>query len=141
MCVYVSVSVCPRPHAYTSTDPDVTWGSGRGCPLVVHYWAHLQSVHGLRCYGNTKNAWQSPAVIRQAHRMHYACRRRLPSPAIKSTHLQRDRSISSILWGVVMRMRNLSEYVLVLAVCLVSIICSYVSDVGATAVQSAEDRQ
>jgi len=40
-----------------------------------------------------------------------------------------------------MRMRNLSEYVLVLAVCLVSIICSYVSDVGATAVQSAEDRQ
>ena len=24
-----------------------------GCPLVVHYWADLQSVHGLRCYGNT----------------------------------------------------------------------------------------
>jgi len=40
------------------------------------------------------NAWQSPAVIRQAHRMHaahahYACRRRLPSPAIKSTRLLR----------------------------------------------------
>ena len=34
------------------TDPDVTWGSGRGCPLVVHYWADLQSVHGMRCYGN-----------------------------------------------------------------------------------------
>jgi len=34
------------------TDPDVTWGSGRGCPLVVHYWVDLQSVHGLRCYGN-----------------------------------------------------------------------------------------
>jgi len=31
------------------TDPDVTWGCGRGCPLVVHYWADLQS---LRCYGN-----------------------------------------------------------------------------------------
>jgi len=28
-------------------------GSGRGCPLVVHYWADLQSVHGLRGYGNT----------------------------------------------------------------------------------------
>ena len=27
-------------------------GSGRGCPLVVHYWADLQSVHGLRCYAN-----------------------------------------------------------------------------------------
>jgi len=23
-----------------------------GCPLVVHYWADLQSGHGLRCYGN-----------------------------------------------------------------------------------------
>jgi len=21
-------------------------------PLVVHYWAYLQSVHGMRCYGN-----------------------------------------------------------------------------------------
>jgi len=34
------------------TDPDVTCGSGRGCPLVVHCWTDLQSVHGLRCYGN-----------------------------------------------------------------------------------------
>jgi len=36
----------------TCTDPDVTWRSGRGCPLVVYYWADLQSVHGLRYYGN-----------------------------------------------------------------------------------------
>jgi len=51
--VCVCVSVCPRPHAYTkSTDPDVTWGSARKCPLVVHCWADLQSVQGLRCYGN-----------------------------------------------------------------------------------------
>ena len=41
-----------------------------GCPLVVLYWADLQSVHGLRCYGN------------------------------------------------ITRTRNVSEYVLVLAVCL-----------------------
>jgi len=47
----VCLSGCPLSHAYC-TDPDVTWGSGRGCPLVVHYWADLQSVHGLRCYGN-----------------------------------------------------------------------------------------
>jgi len=33
-------------------DPDVTWGSGTVCPLVVLYWADLQSVHGLHCYGN-----------------------------------------------------------------------------------------
>jgi len=31
-------------------DPDVTWGNGRGCPLVVQSWADLQSVHGFYCY-------------------------------------------------------------------------------------------
>jgi len=54
VCVSVCVSVClsaaVRPHY--CTDPDVTWGHGRGCPLVVHYCADLQSGHGLRCYGN-----------------------------------------------------------------------------------------
>jgi len=69
LCVCLSAAYC--------TDPDVTWGSGRGCPLVVHYWADLQSVHGLRCYGN------------------------------------------------ITRMRNVSEYMLVLALCLVMVaICN-----------------
>ena len=55
------------------------------------------------------NAWQSPAVICQAHctpHAHYTCRQTLPSPVIKSTcllrvrhYLQRGRSISPILWG------------------------------------------
>jgi len=45
-------------------------------PLVVHYWADLQSGHGLRCYGN------------------------------------------------ITRTRNVSEYVLVLALCLV-ILCMH----------------
>ena len=49
LCVCLSAAACL--HYYT--DPDVTWRSGRGCPLAVHYWADLQSVHGLRCYGNT----------------------------------------------------------------------------------------
>jgi len=44
------LSAAVRPHY--CTDPDVTWGHGRGCPLVVHYWVDLQSGHGLRCYGN-----------------------------------------------------------------------------------------
>jgi len=48
----VCLSVCPRPHTHYCTDPDVTCGRGRGCPLVVHYWEDLQSGHGLRCYGN-----------------------------------------------------------------------------------------
>jgi len=48
VCLSVSVAACP--HYWM--DLDVTWGSGRGCPLVVHYCADLLSVHGLRCYGN-----------------------------------------------------------------------------------------
>ena len=55
LCVCLSAAACL--HYYT--DPDVTWESGKGCPLVVHYWADLQSVHGLHWYGNTRNAWQS----------------------------------------------------------------------------------
>ena len=50
VCVCVCLSAAVHPHY--CTDPDVTWGHGRGCPLVVHYWADLQSEHGLRCYGN-----------------------------------------------------------------------------------------
>ena len=54
ICVSVCASVCLSlavfPHY--CMDPDVTWGSGRGCPVVVHYWADLQSVHGFRCYDN-----------------------------------------------------------------------------------------
>ena len=26
--------------------------NGRECPLVVHYWADLQAVHGFCCYDN-----------------------------------------------------------------------------------------
>jgi len=51
VCVSVCLSVRDRMLTLLH-EPDVTWGSGRGCPLVVHCWADLQSVHGLRCYGN-----------------------------------------------------------------------------------------
>jgi len=57
VCLCVCVSVCACPHY--CTDADETCGSGRRCPLVVHYWADLQMVHGLRCYDNitrTRNA-------------------------------------------------------------------------------------
>jgi len=49
LCVCLLAAAC----LHYCTDPDVTWRSGRWCPLVVHYWADLHSVHGLRCYGNT----------------------------------------------------------------------------------------
>ena len=73
LCVCLSAAACP----HCCTDPDVTWGSGRGCFVVVHYCADLQSGHGLRCYGN------------------------------------------------ITRTRDVSEYMLVLALCLLLTCCSY----------------
>jgi len=51
---HVRLCVCPSLTAFPHycMDPDVTWGNGRECPVVVHYWADLQSVHGFRCYDN-----------------------------------------------------------------------------------------
>ena len=120
MCVCVCVSVCLSAAACLQycTDPDVTWGSGRGCPLVVHYWVDLQSVHGLRCYDNImENAWQSPAVTRQAHRTAQACRTRTLRMPAKTT-LTGD----NMNGGVVRRTQSVSEYMFVLAVCLVVVI-------------------
>ena len=48
LCVCLSLSAFP----HYCTDPDVSWENGRECPLVVHYWADLQSVHGFRCCDN-----------------------------------------------------------------------------------------
>jgi len=47
ICVSVYLSYAAFPHC--CMDPDVTWGNGRGCSVVVHYWADLQLVHGFRC--------------------------------------------------------------------------------------------
>ena len=50
LCLSVCLSLAAFRHY--CMDPDVSWGNGRGCPIVVHYWADLQSVHGLRCDDN-----------------------------------------------------------------------------------------
>jgi len=53
LCVCLSAAAC----LYYCTDPDVTWASGRECPLVVH---------GLRCYGNitrTRNVSEYMLVL------------------------------------------------------------------------------
>jgi len=52
LCVCLSICLPVAALPYYCTDPGVTWGNGRGCLLVVHYWADLQSVHGFRWYGN-----------------------------------------------------------------------------------------
>ena len=75
------------------------------------------------------NAWQSPAVIRQAHRTPHACRTRTLRMPTK-TPLAGDKidapaacavPFCPYCGGVVTRTRNVSEYMLVLALCLVSI--------------------
>ena len=63
LCVCVSVCVCLSAaiRRHYCTDPDVTWGHGRG--TIVHYWADLQSGHGLRCCGNNANPSSKLASI------------------------------------------------------------------------------
>ena len=50
LCDSVCLSPIALPHY--CMDPDVTRTNGRWCPLVVHYWADLQSVHGFHCHDN-----------------------------------------------------------------------------------------
>jgi len=108
LCVCLSVSGSAAACQHYCTDPDVTWGNGRGCPLVVHHWVDLQSVYGLRCDGNIRNEWQCPAVSRQAHRTPHALRMaaktplasdKIDAPAACATLSAQGRSISSILRG------------------------------------------
>jgi len=51
LCVCVCLSVpCRIPTLLHR--PKCNSGDGRGCPLVLHYWADLQLVHKFRCYDN-----------------------------------------------------------------------------------------
>jgi len=64
----VCLSVCGRMPtlSHRCMNPEVTWRNGRGCPLVVHHLADLQSVHRLRCYGNitrTRNVSEYMLVL------------------------------------------------------------------------------
>ena len=73
------------------------------------------------------NAWQSPAVIRQAHRTPHACRTRtLRMPAktpLASAKIDAPAACAvpfrPYCGGVVTRTRNVNEYMLVLALCLI----------------------
>ena len=55
VCVSVCLSVCLSVRGRIPTLLHGPWCNLeelQGCPLVVHCWAELQSVHGLRCYDN-----------------------------------------------------------------------------------------
>ena len=51
--VFVSVYLPVTRHMPTLLHgPGCKLGEWYGCPLVVYYWADLQSVLGFRCYDN-----------------------------------------------------------------------------------------
>jgi len=74
-----------------------------------------------------ENAWQNPAVVRQAHRTRHACRTRTVRMPAK-TPLAGDKIDASAAravpfraycGGIATRTRTVSEYMHVLALCLV----------------------
>jgi len=123
VCVYLSV--CPRPHAHTIARTRLQLGGVVGdapsCALLGRFAIGARVGLLWQRYGN---AWQSPAVIRQAHRTPHACRTRtLRMPA--KTPLAGDKidapaacavPFRPYRGGVLTRTRNVS---VVLALCLV----------------------
>jgi len=123
-CVCVSVCLSPTACLHYCTDPDVTCRSGRGCPLVVHYWPVCNRCTGCvamatQHYGN---AWQSPAVIRQAHHTPHTHAGEDPLAGNKTdAPAAHAVPFHPYCRGVVMRTQNVSVYMLVLTLCLVCI--------------------
>ena len=73
LCVFLSAVVSPR----YCTDPDVTWEIGRGClPSCALLGGFAIGARVALLLQHNGNAWQSPAVIRQANRTPHACRTR-----------------------------------------------------------------
>ena len=127
MSVSVGLSAAACPHY--CTDPDATWGSGRGCPpscallggfaisaRVALLWQH---------YGN---AWQSPAVIHQAHRtQHACCTLHMPAKTPLASNKIDVPAACTVPFrpycvGVVTRTWNVSKYMLVITLCLVMLV-------------------
>jgi len=111
VCVSVCASVCLSAAAclHYCTDPDVTWGSGRGCPLVVHYWADLQPVHGLHCYDNITRT----VIVTILPSSPYLCWK-----GTLNSNQPTNKLAATSRYDDVVRTRNVSECS-VLALCLV----------------------
>jgi len=64
-CGHVRLCVCVRGRMPTLLHgPGCNLGEWYGFPLVLHYWADLQSVHGLRCYGNNAHSYKLVSILR-----------------------------------------------------------------------------
>jgi len=118
----VSVSVRGRMPTLLH-GPGCNLGEWSGMPLVVHYWADLQSVHGLRCYMATLSKCVAERSGNPPGPPH-ACRTRTLPAKTPFTGDNIDAPAACAVpfrpycGGVVTRTRNVSEYMLVLALCL-----------------------
>ena len=54
------------------------------CPLVVHYWADLQSVHRFRCYDNIAQTRNASECLCSLHAWCYHCYVRVVDGRMKS---------------------------------------------------------
>ena len=61
LCVRLCVCLSLVAFIHYCADLDVTLKNGRGYTLVVQYWVDLQSVHGIRCYGNIHAEYEMSA--------------------------------------------------------------------------------
>jgi len=127
VCLSLCLSAAACPHY--RTDPDVTWGVVADAPSCALLGGFAIGARVALLWQHYGNAWQSPAVICQAHRTPHACRTRtLRMPA--KTPLAGDKIDAPAACavpfrphrgGVVTRTRNVNEYMLVLALCLVKL--------------------
>jgi len=127
LCVCLSACLSAAACPHYCTDPNVTWGvveDAPSCALLGGFAIGARIALLRQHYGN---AWHSPAVIRQAHRTPHACRTRtLRMP--EKTPLAGDKIDAPAACAVpfrpyrgrvVTQTRNVSEYMLVLALCQV----------------------
>ena len=102
-------------------------GDAPSCALLAGFaigaWVALLWQH----YGN---AWQSPAVIRQAHPMPHALRMRAAKTPLTGDKIDAPAACALPFrpygGGVITRTRNFGEYMLVLALCIVQLVLSTV---------------
>jgi len=136
VCVFVCVCVClsaaVRPHY--CTDPDVTWGRGRGCRLLYTIGQNGRFAIGARIallrQDNANPSYKLASIPRYDHIVQTlggVCARCWPVTgrrrgAFSTVNITAAAWTAGFHWwrsGNVTRTQNVSEYMLVLALCLV----------------------
>jgi len=95
LCVCLSLATFP----HYCTDPDVTC---RGCPLVVHYWAGLQSLRGFCCYDNIAPNAKCQRVLVLAVRLVAVivmCIHALYTTSLKQQHRRPSEATADLVCG------------------------------------------